>query len=386
MQGEGLPGEGLPGTDAAPGTPSGSAGRFTPGALARPCGQDKAPTAWENTPENETENAAENDPPQSPENQGFSGVLTRENARERGIIGNNGNALCAGGWNAGLGRAENKAGASSELRALAAALQRDLSPAAEALRLLERLPQLLPDDPEMAAILEEALTEAFAAGQARLPDGQAEKPEAAPEETPEAENTAANSTCLPDRQACRAEHPETCRVHGLQGSAPGQGQREPETKAVKDSLGAKFDSEHPERYTVTDNIARGKKALTRALAHKGTVRDAMYRPECGSIDFEWGTPGDKARDWAGGSGISHAFAKHPGDIQKLPEIIAKGEAYKVKSKNEKGEEGYHGRIVFILGDGAVFVDPAPKGKGTFVTGYRKRDDGGFPLIEKNPKA
>ena len=303
------------------------------------------------------------------------------------------------GWNAGLGRAENKAGASSELKALAAALQRDLSPAAEAvqaflqaptqaeaLRLLERLPQLLPDDPEMAAILEEALTEAFAAGQARLPDGQAEKPETAPEETPEAENKAANSTCLPDRQACRAEHPETCRVHGLQGSAPGQGQREPETKAVKDSLGAKFDSEHPERYTVTDNIARGKKVLTRALAHKGTVRDAMYRPECGSIDFEWGTPGDKARDWAGGSGISHAFAKHPGDIQKLPEIIAKGEAYKVKSKNEKGEEGYHGRIVFILGDGAVFVDPAPKGKGTFVTGYRKRDDGGFPLIEKNPKA
>ena len=62
----------------------------------------------------------------------------------------------------------------ASLRSLAKALQRDLSPAAEAVQallqdptpeaartLIARLPELLPQDPEMTAILEEELAEAF---------------------------------------------------------------------------------------------------------------------------------------------------------------------------------------------------------------------------------
>ena len=164
---------------------------------------------------------------------------------------------------------------------------------------------------------------------------------------------------------------------------PGTHQREGETKPNKDSLGRLPDDGKP--LSVDDNLARGKKAVTRALTHKQDVRDAMFRPESGPIDFIWGTPGEKARERAGGYGISHAFAKHPEDIAKLPEIIAKGTAYKVKS-NVEGDYGYHGRIVFVHGDGAVFVDPQPKGKALVVTAYRKRGEGGFAEIEKGPKA
>ena len=112
----------------------------------------------------------------------------------------------------------------------------------------------------------------------------------------------------------------------------------------------------------------------------------MFRPECGPIDFVWGTPGEKKADRLNGNGISHAFAKHPDDIKLIPEIIAKGTAYKVKSKGPDGNSDYFGRVAFVHGDGAVFVDPAPKGKSVLVTGYRKRGEGGFPSVEKNPKA
>ena len=112
----------------------------------------------------------------------------------------------------------------------------------------------------------------------------------------------------------------------------------------------------------------------------------MYRPECGTIDFIWGVPGDKSDEYRGGHGISHAFAKHPGDIQKLPEILAKGTAYKVRSKGEDGNYDYFGRIAFLYGKGAVFVDPAPKGKSLIVTAYQTGDEGGLRQLKENPKA
>ncbi len=287
---------------------------------------------------------------------------------------------------------------SEPLGQLAEALQSDLSPAAKAVQelmsdpspekaraLIDRLPDLLPDDPEMAAILESELASTF--GDTLAESGLSRQSEATPEEHPDlsmppaasdvrtAEEPVANSKC-------RAEKPEECRVHGTK---PGSDQRESETKAVKDSLGRMFDPEHPERYTVTDNISRGKKAIRRAIEHKQDVKDAMYRPECGSIDFDWGTPGTKSIDRTDGKGISHAFAKHPNDIERLPEILAKGTAYKVKSEI-KGTTDYHGRIAFVYGDGAVFVDPTPKGKSVLISGYRKRNEKGFSDIEKEPKA
>ncbi|MGN0890524.1 MAG: hypothetical protein ACI4W7_02610, partial [Candidatus Spyradenecus sp.] len=181
---------------------------------------------------------------------------------------------------------------------------------------------------------------------------------------------------------CRAKNPATCRIHGTK---PGHGQREPETKAVKDSLGKTFDPKHPERYTVSDNIARGKKALARAMARRADVVDAMHRPECGSIDFEFGyagTPGNKYHD---GYGLLHIFHNHPEDLMHLPEVIARGAAYQVKSKGPDGEQGYNGRLAFVYGKRAFFVDPKPKGKGLVVTGLQKEPKT-LAEIEKNPKA
>ena len=91
----------------------------------------------------------------------------------------------------------------------------------------------------------------------------------------------------------------------------------------RDSLGRWVDSMGgglPERY----NIARGKKAMRRAVRQKKDVQKAMYRKGLGQVDFEWGTPGIKAENWDHGAGISHMAVKHPRDLQKIPEAIAKG--------------------------------------------------------------
>ena len=256
----------------------------------------------------------------------------------------------------------------TQVAALAEALQADCAPLAEALQslladpspeaaraLAARLPDLLPEDPALASEIQILLDETFTA------------------ETANGESRIANREYKRDKDGKFSET-----------NHPGTHQREGETKPNKDSLGRLPDDGKP--LSVSDNLARGKKAVTRALTHKQDVRDAMFRPESGPIDFIWGTPGEKAKERAGGYGISHAFAKHPEDIAKLPEIIAKGTAYKVKSTGPDGTKGYHGRIAFVHGNGAVFVDPQPKGKALVVTAYRKRDEAGFPLIEKGPKA
>lgn len=257
-----------------------------------------------------------------------------------------------------------KAGKDKALKALARSLQLDFGPIAEALqtffdapsqaeaqRLIERLPELLPDDPQSAVILEQAIAEAY--GDAVQEDD---------------EDVVVNGEC-------RARDPSKCRTHG---NHPGEGQREREQKGHRDSLGKKFNPEHPEQYSTSDNIARGKKAIDRALRKKEDVLEAMYRPECGPIDFIWGSDSTY--------GIAHAFAGHPNDIEKLPEIIAKGEAYQVKSPGPDGKKDYYGRIAFVYGKRAVFVDPQPKKRSLLVSGYQKDSERDIEHLRKNPKA
>ena len=65
--------------------------------------------------------------------------------------------------------------------------------------------------------------------------------------------------------------------------------------------------------------------MRRALNHKTDVRRAMFRKEVGQIDFLWGTPGDKSKDYAHGWGVSHILAKHgKRDAMRLPYVLAKG--------------------------------------------------------------
>lgn len=211
-----------------------------------------------------------------------------------------------------------KAGNEKALKALARSLQLDFGPIAEALqtffdapsqaeaqRLIERLPDLLPDDPQSAVILEQAIAEAY--GDAVQEDD---------------EDVVVNGEC-------RARDPSKCRTHG---NHPGEGQREREQKTpiLKDHLGKKFDPKHPEEYTAEDNIRRGKRALKKAITGKPIdVRDAMHKEGLGRIDFLLGWEG-KGKDMAHGKGLEKLIQKHPNELASLPETIAKGRIYRLK--------------------------------------------------------
>lgn len=212
-----------------------------------------------------------------------------------------------------------KAGNEKALKALARSLQLDFGPIAEALqtffdapsqaeaqRLIERLPELLPDDPQSAVILEQAIAEAY--GDAVQEEG---------------EDVVVNGEC-------RARDPSKCRTHG---NHPGEGQREREQKTpiLKDHLGKKFDPKHPEEYTAEDNIRRGKRALKKAITGKPVdVRDAMYKEGLGRIDFLLGWEG-KGPALEHGKGMKKLVQKHADELESLPETIEKGRVYKIKS-------------------------------------------------------
>lgn len=212
-----------------------------------------------------------------------------------------------------------KAGKDKALKALARSLQLDFGPIAEALqtffdapsqaeaqRLIERLPDLLPDDPQSAVILEQAIAEAY--GDAVQEDD---------------EDVVVNGEC-------RARDPSKCRTHG---NHPGEGQREREQKTptLKDHLGKKFDPKHPEEYTAEDNIRRGKRALKKAITGKPVdVRDAMHKEGLGRIDFLLGWEG-KGPALEHGKGMKKLVQKHADELESLPETIEKGRVYKIKS-------------------------------------------------------
>lgn len=172
--------------------------------------------------------------------------------------------------------------------------------------MIERLPELLPDDQQSAIILKQAIAEAYG--------------DAVQEED---EDVVVNGEC-------RARDPSKCRTHG---NHPGEGQREREQKTpiLKDHLGKKFDPKHPEEYTAEDNIRRGKRALKKAITGKPVdVRDAMHKEGLGRIDFLLGWEG-KGPALEHGKGMKKLVQKHADELESLPETIEKGRVYKIKS-------------------------------------------------------
>ena len=83
-----------------------------------------------------------------------------------------------------------------------------------------------------------------------------------------------------------------------------------------------------------DNIARGTRAVERALRTKADVTNAMHVNGLGAVHFPWGRPGHKAPIQEGrskgkthtdGYGISHALEKHGEKaVRALPVVIALG--------------------------------------------------------------
>ncbi len=176
-----------------------------------------------------------------------------------------------------------------------------------------RLPDLLPDDPEMAAILETELATTFA-------DTLAEKSD---------ESRSRGASLPPDPIAnseCRAKDPRTCSTHG--------DQREPETKSKRDNHGT-----HDEAKLIDNpdlNKKRGLSVVTHLLAQKkGFEEKALYRKDTGWIGIDYGTPGNPDNDYKGGHGLAHILAKHPEVKDSLVDTLASGECYKHHESNNK---------------------------------------------------
>lgn len=189
----------------------------------------------------------------------------------------------------------------------------------EAAALAARLPDLLPDDPEMAAAIEEALTRAFGDTLATAP----EKPAVA--------NRAYRRD--PDGKFARVDH-------------PGSGQREPETKGKRDGFGTT--DEAALAANPRANKARAQSVVSHLLAKKeGTEPKALYRQDTGWVGIDYGTPGNPGNDHKGGHGLAHILAKHPKAKDTLVDTLQKGEAYKHDRSRSKLYL-IHGNSVAVL--------------------------------------
>ena len=211
--------------------------------------------------------------------------------------------------------------AESGLGALAEALHADCAPLAEALRALlaepsptaaqalaARLPDLLPDDPEMAAAIEEALTRTFGDTLAGAP----EKPAVANRE-----------------DECHAKDPANCPYHGTgrfagKDGKPAEGKAKPAPKELPPRPNAKASAADYRKA----NLTRGEAALGNILADHADVPAAMVSRKLGPIDFVWGREGNPGRDYEGGYGFSHIIAKHGEEAaRRVPAILAYGKYF-----------------------------------------------------------
>lgn len=231
------------------------------------------------------------------------------------------------------GQGDEKSPGASE--GILEAFAKDTSKAAEAVKtlladptpekaekLLADLPNLLPDDPALAAVIAEAMAAEF-------------KP---------AEDEATNSG-----------HPYTkCPDCGKFMSPAGN-------------------CEHCGFVEDDDRmIARGKKALERAITGNPTdVPDAMYRKGVGSIDFVQGWEG-KGKAMEHGAGLLKIQQKHKTEMAQIPETIAKGTVtpLTVKGKNVIDKDG----IAIINGTNIAILSRSKGEKWRLITHYKSDSD------------
>ena len=268
---------------------------------------------------------------------------------------------------AGPVAARLRAEPTAALQSLAKALQLDLTPAADALQallkdpspqaaqaLIDRLPQLLPQDPETAAILEEELTKTFADTLAAEPA----PPEPSRPVAPRLRDapTVANSAHEP----IRGGNPDN---RGQFSKTPGAGQREGETKSHRDEHGT-----HDEAKLAADpraNRARAKSVITHLLAKKGgTEPKALYRKDTGWIGIDYGEPGNPNNAYKGGHGLAHILAKHPEAKESLLQTLLKGEAYKHHESKRK--------LYLVHGNAMVVVAKHRSGR-LLITDFYEED-------------
>ena len=220
--------------------------------------------------------------------------------------------------------------------------EKEAEAASFAASLSANLASYLPEDPESATVLAEAMAEKY---------GEVwEKAHAEARRRGELANS-----------ECRAKDPAHCPTHGTP--------REPETKKQHDRYGSTNEDtlvRSPRR-----NIERGRSAIEDVMRKRsGYVDNAMYRPETGWIRFEWGDAGDPAPDengvtYRGGHGLSHIGAKHEPDLKDLPDILAEGTVYKHEDPD---------RLYVLKGTKFAVLRKLGKGRKVAITEFNSKND------------
>ncbi|MDX8382982.1 MAG: hypothetical protein R8M45_02800, partial [Ghiorsea sp.] len=106
----------------------------------------------------------------------------------------------------------------------------------------------------------------------------------------------------------------------------------------------------------TQNIVRGKNAMSKVIKEHSDVFNAMYREDVGEISFYWGKEGKADKGFKGGSGVAKIIAKRESEgangvevAEKMVGVIAKGkssEPYGVKG-GERVNINYEGHTAVL---------------------------------------
>lgn len=204
----------------------------------------------------------------------------------------------------------------TQVAALAEALQTDCAPLAEALQslladpspeaaraLATRLPELLPEDPELASEIRTLLDETF---------------------TAETTEPVANSDTHKRDAHGRFAKTDSRRTRPREG----------ETPSKRDAHGT-FDEAKLTADPKT-NAERARSVVTHLMAkHGGSEPKALYRQDTGWIGIDYGEPGNKDNAFAGGHGLAHILAKHPEAKESLVDTLLSGDCYKHHERDSK---------------------------------------------------
>ena len=193
--------------------------------------------------------------------------------------------------------------------------------------LLKDLPNLLPEDPALEAVIAEEMAQAYGEAFTKARDSEAQ---------PIATNEIANPC-----PKCHRNMPKggTC------------------------SFCAKRAANH----------TAGKAAFAEvAETHQDKI-GAMERDSIGKIDFIWGTKGTAAKNFEDGEGICHILDKHPEDASMIPGVIAYGDVY---------EDTVDGKYYCIKKRNLVILRKRTGANHYLISGYKKNDPKVIAKIRK----
>lgn len=254
---------------------------------------------------------------------------------------------------------------------LAKSLAADLRPAAErvaallalpegqqadaAKALMEDMPGLLPEDPQMAAVLEMEVAEAFAeevqgpgpaAGGWRLAASGGAAVENA-NDNREADGKFAQEGTGDQAGGAKAEEAKPDKS------------KFPTNYESDEGKWPKYDAASPEARKL--NQQRGRHAILKSLHEEKDVANAMHRDSLGPIDFPYGKVGTKAKNHEDGYGVSKIAVKHPEALEKIPGVIAHGRIHKHDTEA--------GRFYVVSGRNVVILSKKEDANAFLVTGF-----------------